>query len=204
MSHETTSRVAAVLGLLGLLGLLALGGCGGDGAQPVRPATAELSPKLATTRVSRDQLAAHRKLQIERLHAYALAGKFPQNPSPSPVPLHMFRDAGGALCPIANLIHRDGHEALVDRMAKEHNDVVVADETEGPLHEWVLTSGLTNEEVRRIQGVGFPGEGGLLPGGLPPSVVAHLDLRAHLEAVEKELENDTEASLDVALARLAR
>ncbi|MEO7093168.1 MAG: hypothetical protein ABI175_07955, partial [Polyangiales bacterium] len=56
----------------------------------------------------------------------------------------------------------------------------------------------------RIQGAGFPGEGRLMvPGGsLAPSVIARLDLLAHLEAVEKELVDATDASLDVALLRL--
>jgi hypothetical protein len=188
-----------------VLGLSLLGGCSRDPTPVARPLPAkhDLASSLVTKKTTRADLAAHRKLQIERLHAYTAAGKFPENPSPSPAPIHMFRDAKGNLCPIANLIFADGQVALVERMVKEHNDVVVADETSGPLHDWVLTSGLTNEEVRRIQGVGFPGEGRFpATGSIAPSALAHIDLMVHLQTVEKELVDATDASLDLAMQRL--
>jgi hypothetical protein len=202
MSKTLESRMLIVVAALGLA---LVGGCSRDGtptAGPLPPTTAVAAS--VAKKASRTELATHRKLQIQRLHAYMLAAKFPHNPSASKAPIHMFRDDDGNRCAVANLIFEDGHVALVDRMAKEHNDVVVADETAGPLHDWVLTSGLTNEEVRRIQGVGFPGEGGLFApgGGVVPSVLARLDLQAHLQTVEQELVDATEASLDVALQRL--
>jgi hypothetical protein len=87
-------------------------------------------------------------------------------------------------------------------MAAERNDVVVADEASGPLHDWVLGSGLTNEEVRRIQGEGFDFA---FEGSLPPEFVegALRDaIRKHLRMVEAELVAATDRSLRVALDRL--
>src|SRR5438046_1023972 len=75
------------------------------------------SAAVATTaaamkrKVTRSELADHRARQIERLRAYAEAGVFPKNPSPLPAPVHMFRDAEGHLCAVANLVHLDGLDA---------------------------------------------------------------------------------------------
>jgi hypothetical protein len=63
----------------------------------------------------------------------------------------MFKDEAGRRCAIAHLIHLDGHDEVVDRYARTKNDVVVIDETRGELRDWVLTSGLTADEVDRIQ-----------------------------------------------------
>jgi hypothetical protein len=145
----------------------------------------------------RAELAQHRSQQITRLHAYAEAGVFPQNPRRTLVPVHMFKDMFGTRCAVANLIYLDGHGDLVDKMAAERNDVVVADETSGPLHDWVLGSGLTNEEVRRIQGVGF--EFALDDA----RAIAERDrLQKALREVEKELIAASDESLEVATNRL--
>jgi hypothetical protein len=147
-------------------------------------------------------LREHRQAQIQRLHAYAQAGRFPRNYSAATVPIHMFKDREGRLCAVANLLHLDGLDTLVDRMAETHNDVVVADEATGPLHDWVLTSGLTNEEVRRIQGVGFLGLGEP-DGDTALLLVEQSKMGEHLRAVEAELVAATDASLEVAVLRLS-
>ena len=138
-------------------------------------------------------LAEHRSQQIARLQAYADRGVFPRNFVPGSGPVHMFKDALGTRCAVANLIYLDGHGDLVDRAALARNDVIVADETSGPLHDWVLSSGLTNEEVRRVQGVlfGFENE------------VPALDerererVRTRLRAALVELITNTDTSLEI-------
>ena len=197
--HSLVFIVALAIG--SSFGLSSTLGCsrGAPHATALAGAREPITPPRS--KLSREDLAAHRKLQIERLHAYAEAGVFPRNPSRSPEPVHMFRDADGRLCAVANLIHLDGLDAEVDRMAKEHNDIVVADEPSGALHDWVLTSGLTHEEVRRIQGAGFFGEPMIVDGpALERQKTALLQL--HLRAVEGELIAASEGSLDVAMQRL--
>jgi hypothetical protein len=174
-----------VLAVLAVLGIGIVGGCSIVGPRRAHAAR-------------RAELAQHRQQQIARLHAYAEAGQFPVNLFPTLGAVHMFKDESGTRCAVANLIYLDGHGDLVDRMAATRNDVVVADETSGPLHDWVLSSGLTNEEVRRIQGVGFEFT---FNDGL--RAIAERDrLQQQLRAVEQELIAATDTSLEVATTRL--
>src|SRR5690242_6418077 len=55
----------------------------------------------------RDKLAAHRKQQLQRLEAYAAAGRFPLNVT-DPAPSHQLKDANGTYCAVANLVVQDG------------------------------------------------------------------------------------------------
>jgi len=167
---------------------------------------AAVSPSRAASAArerERRSLAQHRTLQIARLHDYAERGVFPKNLVPSAVPVHIFKDAFGTRCAVANLVHLDGQSDLVDRMQRERNDVVVADETRGALHDWVLSSGLTNEEVRRVQGLGFFGFENSPPGtvGFDVASPERDRLQEQLRVVEKQLVADTEASLEIATAR---
>jgi len=177
------------------------------------------APTPDARELARTALLEHRKAQIARLHAYAQAGIFPINRRDPKGPIHMFRDAEGHLCAIANLVYQDGLVAVVDRAVREHNDVTVADETSGALHDWVLTSGLTREEVRRIQGAGFDDVRTLkgwskrdeVPSARARSAKeveqAHIEeqrvaTQKRLAEVEAELAATTDASVSVALARL--
>ncbi len=168
-------------------------------------------------------LARHRAEQIERLHAYAESGVFPHNYT-SAEPLHMFKDGAGRMCAVANLVHKDGITDLVDQTSREHNEVALADVKSGPLLDWALGSGLTMEEVARIQRPApmmrpsvvvrpsKPPAVANAPIKTPVPVMANIkplrdeaamqrELRAHFAAVEHELNTATEASLDVAVER---
>jgi hypothetical protein len=138
-------RLAAVA--LAAVTLSSLSACSHSQATPT-PA-APMSANVVRSAVRAD-LAAHRDLQLARLHAYAEAGLFPRN-STSDAPLHMFKDPDGRLCAVANLVHQDGLDDLVDATARTQNDVALADVTSGPLYAWALASGLTMEEIARIQ-----------------------------------------------------
>jgi len=153
----------------------------------------ELSSDAKFVRV---QLAARRKVQLERLHAYAANGVFPKN-RVSQMPLNVFRDEDGHLCAVANLVDLDGKHALVDQTAKTNNFVRVAEQSSGDLHDWVLTSGFTKEEIARIQAPYMPME--------PTAAWQEKEkerLQAHFADVERELLANQDASLDLAVARL--
>jgi hypothetical protein len=178
----------------------------------------------------RSKLATHREQQIERLHAYAALGQFPHNFT-SPTDLHMFRDAEGRYCAVANLVHQDGRDDLVEQTVREHNDLAVHDVTDGPMKAWILESGLTQEELERIQLPAMPMDArfrhpakaaplvAVKPVEAPkpvdaptvhamPVVAAERDeealraqVRTHLAEVEVELRAHTDASLALAVRR---
>lgn len=110
---------------------------------------------LATAAIARaderSELAHQRQLQIQRLRAYADAGVFPADAAERP--LSVFRDARGRLCPMAHLIAASGHRDLVDHVARTNNRLRLADVRDGALWTWMQHSGLTRDEIIRIQGV---------------------------------------------------
>ncbi|GAC1537824.1 MAG: hypothetical protein NVS3B10_02220 [Polyangiales bacterium] len=182
-----------------------------DHAQRVEPIAREDATTL------RARLAARRTEQLARLEAYSVAGVFPRNTT-SPTPLHMLRDADGRYCAVANLVHLDGLDVALDAAAATHNDLQFADVTDGALHDWILGSGLTQDEVAAIQApaprmmVNAPAQLGNDKKAPPPApkvkptlpteeMVAE-QLRAHFRAVERQIRDATDASLALAVARL--
>jgi hypothetical protein len=157
----------------------------------------------------RADLARQRALQIERLGAYAQAGQFPHNYG-QPTAAHIFRDDDGRLCAVANLVHRDGRDDLVDATVHDHNDLAVADVHDGPMLAWIESSGLTQEEVVRIQ-LPAPRLVRHAPQAPPERDIAQKSddesrmkeaVVRHLEQVRRELLADTDKSLDAATERL--
>ena len=166
-------------------------------------------------------LAAHRAQQIERLEAYAKAGEFPHNYG-QPEAAHIFRDEGGRLCAVANLVHQDGRDDLVDATVREHNDLAIADVKEGGIFEWLLASGLTQEELVRVQLPAPPltrrrvlrpssdliaqresdAKLRMIPREIDEKLRMNEAVRQHIETVVRELRANTEASLNVATPRL--
>jgi hypothetical protein len=205
MRRRLWQRLAVAILVLGSGSLtLSQGACEGGGIQS-QGATTE--PTQASSQV-RDELQAHRLQEIQRLREYAMAGVFPRNFT-SDTPLHMFKDPDGRRCAVANLIHLDGHDDLVDSTARTDNDLVVATVTSGPIYDWVLTSGLTMEEVAAIQAPApriYPRDTAVaVPSAplRPNEAVVQDQLRQHFAQVEQQLIADTDKSLDLAVARLA-
>ena len=165
--------------------------------------------KAEEVAVIREKLAAHRKQQLERLDAYAAAGKFPLNVT-DPTPSHQLKDANGTYCAVANLVVQDGLQDVIDAESKTHNDLLFGDVKDGQLYSWILTSGLTQEEVAAIQAPApYVGEGEInapmpapQPIDPPKQANASEQLQAHFRAVEQQIVANTDASLDVAANRL--
>jgi len=95
-------------------------------------------------------LAARRDHNIAAFRAYAIAGVFPHNTVRSG-PLNIWRDAEGHLCAAATMIDKDGKHELVQKTGDTNDFIRLLDVTTGPLLDWMLTSGLTLEEIDRIQ-----------------------------------------------------
>ncbi len=142
----------------------------------------------------RDTLAKNRARHIDQLHEYWMAGTFPKNEI-EPTITNVFRDSAGHLCAVANMIQRDGgNDRLIDETARTHNTIRLADVHEGPLYDWILTSGFTQEEVAMIQ-VPYMG---------PRQTSEETErqrLMERLSAVEARLRDDTPQGLTVAMQR---
>ena len=89
-------------------------------------------------------------MMIQWLAEYEDAGVFPTDDAG--MPASVFRDARGVRCPMAELIYRSGHAELVDAVARAHNSLRLADVHDGPLLEWMETSGLSRGEIAMVQG----------------------------------------------------
>jgi hypothetical protein len=188
--------------------------------EPPAPDPLAITPHSAAIDLGaiRARLSAHRERQLERLDAYAHAGQFPHDYTTEPS-LHMFRDDAGRLCAVANLVHRDGRDDLVDTTARSHNDLAIADVSDGPMLDWILASGLTQEELARIQApaplvqrapaVVRPPRPAPRPVEIarntPPNAMTEAQmtaaLRAHIANVEAELRAHADHSLDLAIDR---
>jgi len=157
----------------------------------------------------RQRLAAHRMQQVERLEAYAASGRFPLNLT-QPNPSHQLKDAKGTYCAVANLVVEDGLGDVIDAKSQTDNALLFGDVKDGQLYSWILTSGLTQEEIAAIQAPApYTGEGRLSgPVPIPAPIdsakedAATKALQAHFRAVEAQILADTDKSLDVATARV--
>ena len=103
---------------------------------------------------------SRRRAALRALARYIAEGRFPLNRvSDSPTPV--FVDESGARCAMAALIESTGDEALVRRVAREHNLAYVEQLRDDPeLVAWLRRNGITLAEAARIQ----------------PAYAAHLDV----------------------------
>jgi hypothetical protein len=98
----------------------------------------------------REELAAQRKINLERFHAYRVARVYPHNLYEEGKK-NVWKDPDDHLCAVATMMEKAGQHDLVERTAKDQNFVRIADLASGPLVDWVLVSGLTQEEAVMIQ-----------------------------------------------------
>lgn len=215
---KTSKKMSA--GTSGLLGLAML--CFTSGTAAALPGagahTPSPTPVVSAAQSSvdsqsvREILAVRRSLNLARLLDYANAGEFPRN-TLSQGPLNVFVDAEGHICAAANLIDKDGYQKLVQDTAQKDNYIVLSSVRQGPLMDWMLTSGFTQEEIALIQEPYMPiGE---FDGPNDPQmpepvfVAAPVPLEQERERVQsvllgvhKLLSASTTKSLGIAVARL--
>ncbi len=151
----------------------------------------------------RTALAANRTANLARFHAYREGGVYPHNvvalgrfadgPRAS---ANIWLDGDGHFCAAATMIRGSGAVALVDRVAVDDNFVHLADVTAGPLLDWMLTSGLTQEEVALIQ------EPFMEVDRQAEVLAEDRRLAARYVVVERQVKRQARASLTVATDRL--
>jgi hypothetical protein len=121
-------------------------------AAPPVAGSAEL--RVAPPQVDRAQvraaLIANRRANLARFRAYYRAGKYPSNVYADGL-TNVWRDEDGRLCAAATIMKASGHGALVESIAEQNNFIKLADVTQGPVLDWILTSGLTQAELVAIQ-----------------------------------------------------
>jgi hypothetical protein len=98
----------------------------------------------------RAALARARAKNLAAFRDYQRKAVFPSNTF-SDKTLNVWRDDAGHLCAAATIIKSSGQDALVERVAEQNNFIRLADVTAGPLMDWMLTSGFTQDEIVAIQ-----------------------------------------------------
>jgi hypothetical protein len=176
------------------LAMMMLVGCA-TGAPRTEPTTTAAPNQHAV------ELAARRAQMLGWLHDYTVAGAYPTDAFGRPA--SVFVDDQGVRCPMAELVHKSGRDDLVEAVHRESNAVRLADVHAGPLHDWMLSSGLTEDEIALVQGAANidmrwmetqPMELQLAEG--------RAQVRGKLETAEMALRQNTAHGLDVALSRL--
>jgi hypothetical protein len=149
-------------------------------------------------------LAKRRAKNLRSFAAYVARGSYPHN-YVTPDKLNVWIDEDGHMCAAATMIFRSTASArsLVRQVAKDDNYIRLADVTDGPLLDWILTSGLTHDEVVAIQ---EPFDGPDEPPAKAPvdwKTAEDNRLRARYATVMQQLRGDRDASLEAAIDALA-
>jgi hypothetical protein len=116
----------------------------GDGAAVAMPMR---SLDRATIRA---KLLERRAQNLAYFRAYQKKGVFPANTFVTGE-LNVWLDDFGNFCAAASIIKASGHEDLVKRVGEQTNFIRLKDVKQGPLMDWMLTSGFTKEEIVAIQ-----------------------------------------------------
>ena len=167
----------------------------------IRPGRPILHPPPQDQARARAMLRDRRAVNLARFRAYVDGENYPRNHVGGGL-RNVLIDDEGRFCAAANLMRQDGHGHLVRQAAITQNDLRFFHLRSGPLYEWMLTSGFTQEEIDEIQEPFVY---------IPPTEDRLEDRRWELEKqrlkriylrVISQLERDTERSLDLAAARL--
>jgi len=156
----------------------------------------------------REALIKARGLNLASFRAYQKAGVFPSN-TYKDGKLNVWRDQDGHFCAAATIIRKSGDVELVDRVADQNNFIRLADVTQGPLMDWILTSGFTQEEIAAIQEPFMPVREQPQPS--EPTVVdaklravENARLIARYKVVDRMLVKNEKKSLELAVDRLMK
>ena len=99
----------------------------------------------------RRHLSEERKRNIAALHEYQARGLFPVNDVDPSRSIPIFVDRYNTACAVGYLMLQSGAVEAVEAIVQDNNLVYVTDVDTGPMVDWVLSSGLTQEEAALIQ-----------------------------------------------------
>lgn len=110
-----------------------------------------IAPQRELSRAAvRAALVKARATNLAAFRAYQAKGVFPSNTF-KPGKLNVWVDANGNYCAAATIIKMSGLTDLVTKTGEENNFIKLADVKQGPLMDWILTSGFTQDEIAAIQ-----------------------------------------------------
>ncbi len=163
----------------------------------------DFAPVVATRAQVRAKLISARAANLQRFRAYQAKGTFPSNTFDARK-LNVWMDEAGNLCAAATIINASGQSALVQKVAEQNNFIRLADVRQGPLMDWILTSGLTQQEIAAIQEPFMP--------VYREQPVVEPDLRSaenqrlmrKYKQVEAQIVRNQKKSLDIAVDRLMK
>ena len=92
-----------------------------------------------------------RRRNLDRLRIYRRRGEFPRNTTAPYGALPCFVDADGRRCAVAHLLIRSGAGPAVAQVAETSNTARLREITSPALEVWARDSGLTRDELARIQ-----------------------------------------------------
>ncbi|HTR54574.1 MAG TPA: hypothetical protein VMJ10_27975 [Kofleriaceae bacterium] len=161
----------------------------------VLAACAATHPTTTTPNEVDPILAVRRAQMIQWLHEYDVAGVYPTDDTG--MPLSVFQDARGVRCPMAELMHRSGRDDLVAMVVHANNALRLAEVHDGPLYDWMTSSGLTHDEIAMVQGaMSFDTIKTIEQ--LDQHVAARGEVHGHLETAQVALRVATAQALPVA------
>ena len=180
-----------------LLTIVLLSACtSSHAAPPLSPAKVDDSAVL--------ELAARRAQMIGWLREYREAGLYPTDAAGRVA--SGFVGVNGVRCPMAELLHKSGRDDLVAAVARDNNTVRLADVHDGPLYDWMLSSGLTLDEINMVQGIARIDYGWMNREiqieGANVILAGKAQVRGKIESVETALRDNTGTSLAIATKRL--
>ena len=183
---------------------------GADRADPI-PAGLRIAPRRVLDRAQvRAALAKARATNLAAFRVYQKKGVFPSNTF-KPGKLNVWIDANGNLCAAATIIKMSGQGDLVTKVGEQNNFIRLADVKQGPLMDWILTSGLTQDEIAAIQEPFMPVVEQPMPEPAQPILVdaklrkaEDARLRAKYKTVDRMIVKNTKQSLDQATDRLMK
>ncbi len=176
------------------------------GERVVDPGLGILAPMLdrATLRAA---LRSARKTNLAAFRAYQRAGVFPSNTFQRKQ-LNVWRDDAGHYCAAATILRSSGQTSLADRVAEQTNFIRLADVQQGPLMDWILTSGFTQDEIAAIQEPFSPVSRSRSPEILlvDPKLrtAENQRLAARYAEVDKLIVKNEQRSLELAIDRLMK
>lgn len=196
------SRLSACFLAFGLLGSAA-GSANAPVANPSLPDVPAARMPMRTPPERADVEKALQKRRAKNLaafRAYRKGGVYPHNTWRNG-PLNVWRDASGHLCAAATMMSKDGKADLVQQTGDSNNFIRLQNVTEGPLLDWIMTSGFTIEEIDRIQAPMIYPDGIVMPEELEQEDAR---LAKGYAATDSWLTKRAKRGLDTAVDRLMK
>ena len=180
-----------------------------DRAMEAPAASLRIAPQKIVSRAQvRAALVKARAQNLARFRAYQKKGVFPST-TYAPGKLNVWIDEDGNLCAAATIINASGRSALVQQVGEQNNFIRLADVKQGALMDWILMSGLTQDEIVAIQEPFVrvspepePQQPILVDAKLRAQEDARL--RATSRAVDKQIVKNAKGSLDRATDKLMK